>query len=189
MSLPPPVLRSRSSGKTFGVLLFAAGSLLLAACSGTREVRGLPPLVRVGQLQALAVPPQVTLRVQNPNGVPLAVTRFDLEFIIDGDRIALDSQGLGLEIIAYSAEEIAVPITLEPPLGARLAAANIDDQPGWEISGKLIVAEGHDSPFRAAGLFYPIPGVAGAWRATTTDSGFEPQRRAERPQFPLPRRR
>ncbi len=171
----PRSASARLFGNTPGVLALAAGLALLAACSGPRQIRGLPPLVRVSQLQALSEPPQMTVRVQNPNSVPLSVARLDLEFSIDGEPVPLSGEVMTFEIIAQSAEEVEIPITLDQPKSTRLAAGNIDDQPGWEISGRLVAAGGRNWPFRAAGLFYPIPGVAGAWRATTTDSGFQPQ--------------
>lgn len=171
VALVPSVL---GSGLRMLPLLLLA-SILLNAC-GTRQIRDLPPLVRLSQIELDGDQQGVWIRIENPNDIPFQAEQVDLALEL-GETGELFYMGAAdVDIVPRSAEEVRLDLQLESAQQEALQALSGQAGLSWALEGKLPQLEGRDWPFRSRGVIYPVPGRPGLYRASATGSAYPIQR-------------
>ncbi|GAB4183512.1 MAG: hypothetical protein Tsb002_05710 [Wenzhouxiangellaceae bacterium] len=155
----------------YAALLALLVSLVLCACA-QRQIRDLPPLVRLSQIALSDGPARVQLRIENPNDIPMMAEQLTFSLELEGAE-ALEYDGPAvIDIVPQSAEEVWFELPL--PAEVQQGMARLEQQQGisWRLEGELPMVEVRRWPFRSRGVLYPVPGVSGLYRASATGSTY-----------------
>lgn len=145
--------------------------LLLTAC-GQREIRDLPPLVRLSQIQLGESDAQVQLRIENPNDIPFHAEQISFELSFEQEPALPFAGATPVDIIAHSAEEVVVRMMLPNEWVERMQQLMERESLSWTLKGTLPQLEERDWPFRSRGVLFPVPGIDGLYRASAMGSAY-----------------
>jgi len=134
---------------------------LLVACSGRNEIRGIPPVIQLAQLQLQDDYAVLALRLRNGNDSPLTGGKLQFQLSIGGRLFGIYNSNPEIDIIAHSAEELRIrvrPLTPEALDGLRALAARGEGNLQWQMDGSLDLDQKVPAPFSYFGRLFPVPG-------------------------------
>jgi hypothetical protein len=139
----------------------AAGLIaVLAGCAST-EIRDIPPLLQIRQLEVLDDAVQLALRLRNPNEIAIDVERLAFTLSLDDQPFADYDGRPDVDVVPNSAEEFRLRIV--PRDAAALAALRAFTAAGegsvsWHLEGRLDLAQSIDGRLDQRGRLFPAPG-------------------------------
>ena len=155
-------------------LLIFMCCVLLAAC-GRNQIRDLPPLVRLSQVELNQDTHVIKIRIENPNDVPFHAEQLSFALALGEHEMNYDGVAQ-VDIVPHSAEEIPVVINIPQTALDELEALTAGAGLNWAIEGIVPQQESREWPFRARGVIYAVPGVADIYRASASGSAYPIQR-------------
>lgn len=161
--------------RSISILLICCLVLPLLAACGRSQIKDLPPLVRLSQVELNGDEHIIKIRIENPNDVPFHAEELRFGLALDEAEVAYDGEA-HVDIVPHSAEEVALKINLSEATINALEMLESGAGLNWVIEGVLPQIDARDWPFRARGVIYPVPGVASVYRASATGSAYPIQR-------------
>lgn len=141
--------------------------ITITACSGSRrEIRDIPPLVQLVQLEVVDQNARLSLRIRNPNDLPLTGRKLTFQLFLDEQLAAIYSGTPKIDVIANSAEEIRLDVKIISlnVLDSMQQMTSRTDSIRWELTGKLQLDQRIRPDIANSGRLSPIPGQANTFR-------------------------
>ncbi len=134
---------------------------IVIGCSGQREIRGIPPVIQLAQLQLEQEHVVLALRFRNGNDSALTGGKLQFQLTLGGQVFAIYNDTPDIDVIAHSAEELRVRVTpLRPESLDRLRAMAARGQGNlqWQMDGSLNLDQKIPPLFSNQGRLFPVPG-------------------------------
>lgn len=130
-------------------------------CTGRKQIRGIPPVIQLAQLEVLQDHAVLALRMRNGNDDALTGGNLQFQLSIGGRLFAIYNDTPEIDIIAHSAEELRIrvrPIRLEALGELRSMAARGQGNLEWQMDGSLNLDQQVPPAFSNQGRLFPVPG-------------------------------
>lgn len=155
MNKPTKLLRF-SSVIIIGLILVTA-----IGCTGRKQIRGIPPVIQLAQLEIQQDHAVLALRMRNGNDNALTGGKLQFQLTLGGRLFAIYNDTPEIDIIAHSAEELRVqvrPIRPEALDELRSMAARNQGNLEWQMDGSLNLDQKIPPSFSGQGRLFPVPG-------------------------------
>lgn len=135
--------------------------VLLSGCAGRKQIRGIPLVIQLAQLQLQQDHAVLALRLRNGNDNALTGGRLQFQLSIAGRLFAIYNDTPEFEVISHSAEELRVrvrPVRPEALDELRSMAALGQGNLVWQMDGTLELDQKIPPEFSGYGRLFPVPG-------------------------------
>ncbi len=132
----------------------------LGAC-GSNEIKDIPPLLQIRQMQILDDQVRLVLRIRNPNEIPIQTRQLSFDLLLDEHLFARHAGNPDVDVVPNSAEEFELLVT---PLQTRQLEALrefVRDGVGsvsWRLQGRLQLEQSIKAALDQQGRLFPAPG-------------------------------
>ncbi len=143
------------------ILIMVMVLAVITGCAGRKEIRGIPPVIQLAQLQLEQEHVTLALRLRNGNDSPLTGGKLQFQLSLGGQLFGIYNNTPEIDIIAHSAEEIRVRVrALQPEVLDNLRALGQRGQGNlvWQMDGTLELDQKVPPLFSQGGRLFPVPG-------------------------------
>ncbi len=133
---------------------------LLSAC-GTNEIKDIPPLLQIRQMQVLDDQVRLVMRIRNPNEILIQTQQLSFDLLLDEHLFAQYSGNPDMDVVPNSAEEFELQVT---PLQAqqlqqlRAFVRAGEGSVAWRLQGRLQLEQSIKAKLEQQGRLFPAPG-------------------------------
>ncbi len=155
MNKPTKLLRASS------LMIICLLIITVMGCAGRKQIRGIPPVIQLAQLEILQDHAILALRMRNGNDDALTGGKLQFQLSIGGRLFAIYNDTPEIDIIAHSAEELRIrvrPIRLEALAELRSMASRGQGNLEWQMDGSLDLDQQTPPAFSNGGRLFPVPG-------------------------------
>ncbi|GAB4114015.1 MAG: hypothetical protein Tsb0027_02030 [Wenzhouxiangellaceae bacterium] len=143
-------------GMALGLLLL----VLLGGC-GSNEIKDIPPLLQIRQMQVLDDEVRLVMRLRNPNEILIQTQLLNLDLLLDEHLFAQYSGNPDIDVVPNSAEEFELLVTPLQPRQLQELRAFVQAGEGsvaWRLDGRLELEQRIKSKLEQQGRLFPAPG-------------------------------
>lgn len=154
------------SSSTRTTIMFLAGVMLLAACTGQRFVRGEMPLIGIDSLERSGNTLTVILAVRNINDQTFEISALSFDLLVDDIQLARGDSQMPVTIAARSRERIRIETTGIPAGLEKLEALAGGERRNlpWSMDISLSNERGRSRDAEISGWLHAVPGQPGRFR-------------------------
>lgn len=145
---------------TLALLAVLLAAALLGGC-GSNEIKDIPPLLQVRQMQVLDDQVRLVMRIRNPNEITIQTTMLSFELQLDQHAFASYHGNPDIDVVPNSAEEfdlLVTPSNLDQLQELRDFIAAGAGSVSWHIKGRLELQQSIKSALDQQGRLFPAPG-------------------------------
>lgn len=159
----------------FAMLALLAAGLILSACgSGSREIRGELPLIRFEGLVLDGDQISLGIGLRNLNDRSLNLSELKVRFFIEQSLLVDTSANFNIDVSARGREVFNLSaagerdglraLQREFATEGQSSTSSAGRNAGWRMELTLIDGEGRESTASAQGFLHPVPGRPGQFR-------------------------
>jgi hypothetical protein len=165
----------KTSSRQLAILALLAAGLILSACgSGSREIRGELPLIRFEGLTLDGDQASLDIGLRNLNDRSLNLSELKVRFFIEQSLLVDASRDFNIDISARGREVFTLrspgereglrALQREFATEGQSSASPAGRNAGWRMELTLIDEEGREAEASAQGFLHPVPGRPGQFR-------------------------
>lgn len=134
--------------------------VLLAGC-GSNEIKDIPPLLQIRQMQVLDNQVRLVMRIRNPNEILIQTRQLSFDLLLDEHLFAQYSGNPDVDVVPNSAEEFELRVTPLQAQQLRQLRAFVRAGEGsvaWRLQGRLELEQSIKAKLEQQGRLFPAPG-------------------------------
>jgi len=134
--------------------------VLLAGC-GSNEIKDIPPLLQIRQMQVLDDKVRLVMRIRNPNEILIQTRQLSFDLLLDEHLFAQYSGNPDVDVVPNSAEEFELRVTPLQAQQLRQLRAFVRAGEGsvaWRLQGRLELEQSIKAKLEQQGRLFPAPG-------------------------------
>ena len=157
--------RSTRTAVSFSLALLICAALL-AACGGTKRVRGEAPFVDITSWSIDGQELSAALRVRNVNDEALPVSGIQLDIDLDGESLVSHLETTDIEVAANGSERVDLVMTATEAGTALLSELQGGERQSlpYHFEGWVQETDGKKMRYQRDGHIYTVPGRPGQFR-------------------------
>jgi len=134
--------------------------VLLCAC-GSNEIKDIPPLLQIRQMQVLDDQVRLVMRIRNPNEILIQTQQLSFDLLLDEHLFAQYNGNPDVDVVPNSAEEFELRVTPQQAQQLQQLRAFIQAGEGsvaWRLQGRLELEQSIKAKLEQQGRLFPAPG-------------------------------
>jgi LEA14-like dessication related protein len=152
----------KKKSKTIATAALVMAVLCLITACGSNEIKDIPPLLQIRQMQVLDDQVRLVLRIRNPNEILIQTQLLSFDLLLDEHLFAQYSGNPDVDVVPNSAEEFELLVTPLQPQRLQELRGFVQAGEGsvaWRLDGRLELEQSIKSKLEQQGRLFPAPGT------------------------------